>query len=169
MHGIPVSSRLLAKLYTRDFLCFPMYPDGFSSMPGSVFTSYFIPKPDNNSLRRGELEARIILYFSKFSNITFLCSLPPRRPFRRPSIFSLSLQDLFHHVTATSISPVTMRNINSCFLYLRCRISRTTRQPTQTHHFIIGNIIAHIEYLLILQSIFFPSRAGLRVFTAAAR
>ena len=56
-------------------------------MPGSVFTSYFIPKPDNNSLRRGELEARIILYFSKFSNITFLYFITTRRPFHEPSIF----------------------------------------------------------------------------------
>ena len=56
-------------------------------MTGSVITSYYIPKPDNNSLRRGELEARIILYFSKFSNIAFLYFITTRRLFHEPSIF----------------------------------------------------------------------------------
>ena len=62
---------------------------------------------------------------------------------------SLCTQDLFHHISSTAITSAQMAHIHTGLTYLGGCIGRTTGTSAEPHHRIVGNIIAHIEYLLM--------------------
>ena len=73
---------------------------------------------------------------------------------------SLYLQHLFYNVATATIATVRIRYVARNGFYFRHCIFRATGKSAHTHHFQVGDVIAYIQYFLILQSMTVADRSS---------
>lgn len=71
----------------------------------------------------------------------------------------VQFEDFFDDIPYAAFASVEGGNIAGQGFYLRGSIGRTSRQATQLHHRIVGNVVAHVQSSSWVGSIFFKQLA----------
>ena len=65
---------------------------------------------------------------------------------------SLRPQHLLYHIAAATLTAVEGADIHTGLPNLMTRVTRTAGTSCTAHHLIVGNVVAHIQYLFVCQA-----------------